>query len=162
MIVSLGAWALGSSLWYAVGAGVLDSAVLVPGVANGVMLAVQKGASTEDMAEDAQSTCNQARWAMHKAKQLDYEAVTLTKDIKGMVEGVDVDLLAIEENTRRMLEQIGEMKRMFAPMLILSIVGAVSVVVVFAFVAASRGKHLRSELDSLRTFESKLPEPASA
>lgn len=148
------AWSAGASIAW----GVFDTGVLLPGVSNGVMQAFQNGQDTQQMSRDAQGVCNQARWAMHKAEQLYYEAAKLTKDIKGMVDGVEPDLLNIETNTHRLQEQIAARKRMFGPMLIISIVGAISVVFVFVLGVAARGKHLRSELDSLRTFESNISE----
>lgn len=156
MIMSLGFWLGGLGPGWAITAGVFDNGILVPVITNGVMDAVQKGEDIAKMQGYAQGTCNQARWALHKAEQLYYEAVKLTKDVKGMISEITPDLNRMETRNANLNAHIAEINSTFGPMLFCSIVGAVAFVVVFGFCVAARGKHLRSELDNLRGFESSL------
>ena len=162
MILSGLFWLGGAGPWAAISAGVFDTSIFVPGITNGVMDVVQKGEDISQMQGQAQGTCNQARWALHKAEQLYYEAVKLTKDVKGMIHEVTPDLERMETQNAKLNASIAARKSVFGPMLFCSVFGAIAFVVVFGFCVAARGKHLRSELDNLRGFESSLSQKEAA
>jgi hypothetical protein len=126
----------------------------IAAVGNSIMEAAQRSESPEDMAKDARTICNRARWSRHRAAQMLEEAETLDKDATDLLKTSEAYLSNVVNTTALMRKQLATWDRLFRVQLVLVIIGTVVACGVFIKIALTRGRFLRTELDKLRAHSS--------
>ena len=104
---------------------------------------------------DAVTTCNHARWMIHKAEQMMYQQNTLEKDVTHLTKQTDHFLHQITYATQHMQKQITAWRHSYKVDFYVVLGGSLAMVIIFVLVAANKGMALRRKLNTLRMIEAK-------